>query len=590
MRRVSRLLAVLMLSGALICSPSPEPAHSAHSPVPVEAQFPSWTFSMKVWPFDILYPGTTLQRIRENLDRARNRGANTVIFYIEEEQMYRTFVDETGFSAILQKIAYLVAQAHSRGLRVICYLNGLEVMAHNACNKPATPTLYRSHPGWVQTDIKGKPMVWRCIENGWITPDMEDAWASPYSGFRDLFKDRLVRLAANGLDAVYIDQASLPGMQDKGNRWASRDPGFAAAFETRYGLSVPTAVDWSSVAWRKFIYFRHEAIRDYLSDLADTARTNGMAAFFESSSNDTADGTLLGNDPALTVAGGIAYSPEIEPEGVFPDAFRMAKFAKDARQGQPILFLGWPATASAARKEFAVTLCHSGNYYPTSEAIHAPYPSGAFKFLDALRVPILNRRVPYQEIGLIYSTRNKDWTFTTGTAFDRYADAFRMLSERHLPFRIIPLETMRAGDLAGVGPLVLAGIESISDAEFSRLSAHQVVLLGANGTRDRWYVARSTPLKFPKVMPLSSLEAGMPFTVQAPTNVMIEYYRDRIDTGRFFLFIFSPAKTGQVLLSSGSQMSVEAHELDRVPYTKTGSSISAPIRDFLLVLDVRLQP
>jgi hypothetical protein len=553
---------------------------------PAAGRFPAWTYAMKVWPFDILYPGTSQAQIGNRLAAAVNSGANTVIIYIEEEQMYRTFVYESGFSAILEKIGYLIEQAHLRKLKVICYLNGLEVMAHGAYQNPAVPTLYRNHPEWVQKDITGKPMVWIGIASDWIKKDMEDAWASPYSGFRDLFKDRIQRLGRKGLDAVYIDQASLPGFQNLGDKWASSDAGFASAFQSRYGLSVPARVDWEATAWRKFVYFRHQAVQDYLKDLADAARAGGIVPFFESSSNDTPDGTLLGNEPALSVLSGIAVSPEIEPEGDYRSAFRMAKFARDIRPNQPILFLGWPVSKTAARAEFAATLCQSGNYYPTADS---PYPANAFRFLDEVRPSVLNRRVPCQEMALIYSVRNKDFSFGNDRAFDLYQGAFDSLEENHLPFRIVPLETLTKAALTDVGPIVLPGVESMTDAEFKLLSSHPVVLIGTNGTRDEWNEARPRPLKFPRVIPFSSLESELPFTLKAPSGTMIEYYLDRDDSRRFFLFAFSPTIAGRISLESGSAMSVRIYELDRKSRTLSGTHIVVEIKDYLEIIDLRTE-
>jgi hypothetical protein len=551
--------------------------------------FPSWTYAMKVWPFDILDFNTTQEDIRDSLNRAVNRKANTVIFYIDEEQMYDSFVDETGFATILGKISYLIDQAHARDLKVICYLNALEVMARNACGNPSVPTLARNYPGWLQKDIYGNPMAWTClnIPGSWITPDMEDAWASPYSGFRDLFKTRLIQLGGQGLDAVYLDQASLPGQQDDagGPHWASSDPGFAEAFNQRYNLTVPNAVDWDSSAWRKFTYFRHEAIRDYLKDLADTARAQGMAAFFESSTNDTADGfTLLGNEPCLSVTAMIACSPEIEPEGDFRAAFRMAKFARDIDQSLPLLYLGWPATAAAARKEFAIALCQSGNYYPTADA---PYPAGAFAWMDNLKEPVLNRRAPYQAAALIYSARNKDWTFPDGTTFNLYQNAFNTLAQRHIPFRILPLETLTAAALQGIDTLVLPGVASLSDAEFNLLGSRPVILLGENGTRDEWYEPRAYPLQFPQIVTWDSLDSRLPFTLTAPQTTMVEYYTDKDDPGRYFLFAFSPALGGNIVINSRTPLNARIYRLGLPSEAVTGANISIAINDYLQVMELK---
>jgi hypothetical protein len=546
--------------------------------------FPPWTYAMKVWPFDILYFNTTQQDILNSLDLAVSRNANTVIFYIEEEQMYDSFVDETGFDIMLGKIGYLIDQAHARNLKVICYLNGLEVMAHNACGNPSIPTLARKHPEWLQKDIHGNPMAWTCIQNDWITPDMEDAWASPYSGFRDLFKKRLGQLGSKGLDAVYIDQASLPGMQDYGNKWASSDPGFAAAFNLRYNLTVPTNVDWNAPAWRKFTYFRHEAIRDYLKDLADTARAQGIVPFFESSANDTSDGTLLGNEPSFSVTAGIACSPEIEPEGDYQAAFQMAKFARDIDQSLPILYLGWPVTAAAARKEFAIALCQSGNYYPTADA---PYPAGAFAFLDTLRDSVLSRRRPYQEVALIYSARNKDWTFPNDATFNLYESAFNKLAALHQPFKIFPLETLTAAALQGIDTLVLPGVASISDAEFNLLASHPVILMGENGTRDEWYEPRAIPLKFPKVVTWESLRSRLPFTLTAPQTTLVEYYTDQEDPQHYFLFAFSPATGGNIVVNSPVSLNAKVYRLNQPPQAVTAASISVAIADYLQVIELK---
>ena len=542
------------------------------------ASFPEWTYAMKVWPFDLLFPDTTAEEIQQNLDQAETNGANTVIFYIEEEQMYGTFVDNAGWSTILEKVTDLTTEAHTRNLKVIVYLNGLEVMAHDACNTPSTPTLYRNHPDWVQLNIYGTPMTWTCIENDWITHDMEDTWASPCNGFRDLFKSRIADLGAVGLDGVYIDQASLPGMQDLGDEWASSDPGFTAAFQSQYGLAVPTSVDWDSETWRKFIYFRHEVIHDYLGDLANTAWANGIVPFFESSSNDTSEGTLLANEPAMSVVAGIAYSPEIESEGNYRAAFRMAKFARDIRPDQPMLYLGWPETLSDTIQEFAVTIAFSGNYYPT---LNSEYPTAeahrTFGFLDSLRIPVLDRRVPYQEVALIYSVRNKDWTFENEATFNAYISAFEGLARRHIPFRIVPLETLTAADLEGIGSIVLPGVASISDTEFVLLDSHPVIPIGENGTRDEWYTLRNTPLQFTNVISLSALTPDLPFTLTASTETMLEYYTDYTNADQFFLFAFSPSVDGEINLTNTVPLTATVYELDHAPYTITGTALTVAL-------------
>ena len=226
----------------------------------------------------------------------------------------------------------------------------------------------------------------------------------------------------------------MPGVDSFGIKWASSDTHFQNEFQNKYGLSIPTSVNWNSENWRKFIYFRREVIRNYLGELADVARSNGMIPFFESSSCDLVNGTYLANDISFTISGGIACSPEIEPEGDYFAAFRMSKATRDANQNFPMWFLGWPETSEQARREFAVTLCHSGNYYPTADS-HPP--TNAFHFIDLLKTSVLDKRIPFQNTALIYPMRSKDYSFQNESTFDSYNSAFETLAEMHIPFRIL---------------------------------------------------------------------------------------------------------------------------------------------------------
>ena len=132
--------------------------------------------------------------------------------------MYGTFVVDEGFDRMLALLRTVVAEAQDRELRVIVYLNGLEVMTHDAvdpdtCAPLPGDTMARSFPAWLQHDLAGEPIVYSCLDLGWVTPDMEDAWISPFSPYLDLFKSRLAALGEIAVDGVYIDATFMPGLQ-----------------------------------------------------------------------------------------------------------------------------------------------------------------------------------------------------------------------------------------------------------------------------------------------------------------------------------------------------------------------------------------
>jgi len=310
-----------------------------------------------------------------------------------------------------------------------------------------------------------------------------------------------------------------------------------------------------------------------------------MVSFFESSSCDLANGTYLANDISFTISGDIACSPEIEPEGDYFAAFRMSKATRDANQDFPMWFLGWPETLEQARREFAVTLCHSGNFYPTADS---PPPTNAFPFMDLLRAPVLDKRIPYQNTALIYPMRSKDYSFQNESTFDLYNSAFEQLAEMHIPFMILTLETMTAEDLTNISNIVLAGAESISDEEYDLIKNKTFVLIGENGTKDKWGNNRSQQLTFANKIEISSLSINLPFTIQAPTSSYIEYYTDKSNSKNYYIFLYSNDKNGEIIISNSSSISGKVYEIDNATKNINGTVITIPIVDYLEVIELQL--
>jgi len=554
--------------------------------------FPEWARSMRVWPFDILTPTMTAAEIDERVQAAADEDATAVIFYIESEHMYGTFVDDTGFSQVQDLAGYLTEQANALDMATIVYVNGLEVMTRGAYddqgNSTGIATMATTFPDWLQLDLDGEPIVYGNQSSDWLEPDWEDAWLSPYSGYRDFFKTRIEQLADAAVDAIYIDATFLPGFQpdDDSLRWGSTDAEFASAFADATGLDCPTEADFDAPEFRAFLTFRHEAIADYLGDLAQTALDAGMVPFWESSTNDTAEATVLGNSTAVTGREGLGLSPEIEPEGDFFAAFRMAKAARELNQGRPMIYLGWPESAEDAECEFAVALAHSNTYYPTADI---DVPEGAFAFMDTV-AEVLEDRAPYGgNVALLYSDRNQDYTYEDETAFEAYVEAFEQLAQLHIPLRIAPLEYVTTDGLDGVDTVVLPGTQALSDAEAEALEGRTVVPVGDRiGTRDADWTERSTALEFSDSADLDSVAAALPFSVEAPGGTFIEYYCSRTTEGRMYLFAVSPDPGGAITIDAaeGESLAVTGYSFPDGEVEDAGTTVTVDVDSRLLVLVV----
>ncbi|MBI2892972.1 MAG: hypothetical protein HYY06_05435 [Deltaproteobacteria bacterium] len=595
---LSVLLALILPLALLACGASEDPGAPgdpgdwpAARAEESAGDLPAWTRSMRIWPFDVLEPGMSASEIDERVSGAGAQGADTLIFYVESEHMFGTFVDDSGFEGILPSIEHLTAQAREIGLHGIVYLNGLEVMTRGAfdedCAPTGAPTMASEHQDWLQRDLAGEPIVYRCQDSDWLEPDWEDAWVSPLSGYRDLFEERIASLADAGVDAIYIDATFLPGFQVEGEspRWGTTDPAFTDAFRESTGLELPDAPDLESESFREFVAFRHDVLAEYLGDLARTARENGLAAFWESSTNDTAEATLLGNETAITGRQGLGFSPEIEPQGDMLAAFRMAKAARELNQERPMIYLGWPEGAQAASIELAIALAHSSTYYPTADI---EVPEGAFDFMVAI-APVFERRIAYGgDVALVYSVRNKDWT-RDEEAFDLYVEAFESLAERHVPFRIVRLEGLVAADLEGVRTVVLPGLEGISDQEAELLSSRRVALVGDEiGTRDERWQGREEPIEFPETVALDEIEAVLPFVLEAPDGTFIEHYGDREGRAWMALFAVSPEPEGEIRVKAypGDRLRVTTERLGAQSEEAEGTAIAVAITSHLTVVIV----
>jgi hypothetical protein len=182
--------------------------------------------------------------------------------------------------------------------------------------------------------------------------------------------------------------------------------------------------------------------------------------------------------------------------------------------------------------------------------------------------------------------RSKDYTYDSSSTLQAYNDAFLKLEQAHIPFRIVALETLSASDLLGIDTIVLAGAESMSDAEYNLVKTKQVVLLGKNGTKNEWGTARAQALTFANVTQFASLDPKLPFVIAAPATSFIEYYTDQDNPGHFFLFIYNDTTSGSVTISKASNLKAKVFSLDTAMTELSGTSVDIPITGYLTVVDI----
>ncbi len=125
---------------------------------------------------------------------------------VEADSNLSDFLTEPEFEAELRFMRQYVQTAHRLGLKVVWYVSTLEVLSAQG-----EKTVSKLHPDWLQRGLDGKPNVYLGQPPGtlgsvhWVGPGSESAWMSVHSGYADVFLERIKRIAATGLDGIWLD-------------------------------------------------------------------------------------------------------------------------------------------------------------------------------------------------------------------------------------------------------------------------------------------------------------------------------------------------------------------------------------------------
>src|SRR5207249_3353911 len=140
----------------------------------------------------------------------------------------------------------------------------------------------------------------------------ESAWMSLHSPYADLFLERIGRIAATGVDGIWLD---VPLYNDIGAPWSDTSPGAAAKFHADTGMDVPKSADWNDPVWRRWIAWRYEQISNFILRIRDTANsvTPGISIVVETVSLDYNAATMLGLDGStMKTAPGVIQVWEVD--------------------------------------------------------------------------------------------------------------------------------------------------------------------------------------------------------------------------------------------------------------------------------------
>lgn len=544
--------------------------------------WPDWARTARIAGafFDL---GTTPADMDARLDALVSQHVNVVLANSPWGGSYSAWVDDTTFTAIRNMVAVIVQKAHARGLKVVMYQTGLELLSPPGRN----PGL--EHPDWPQRSLDGQPVLFNDIyttQVHWLEPGTWDLWISPASSFRNFTIARMREVVRTGVDGLWVDTVYLPwSMGSHENLWPSSDAASSAAFHAATGLNMPTTAEqWDDPTWRRWVIWRHAQLRDFLIALKDAARSvNPAMVFFEENANADATGaTSSGNDPTEYLAyPDMSTGHEVDTIGFRVDlgqtgmssatldqwlSFRtMIAFACGADRGKPSWILTYGYQPRDSAQLAGMVLAEGASFYETkgpdmAATVGEAYRSQLFSWI-ALHEIDLYRGQSAAQVGLVYSARTRDlldgvsgehYDVQDSVHFAAYRTVANRLYRAHIPFDVV-LDT----DVSAFTPssrysvLIVPEVQAMSNATAAALRSFRgrLITIGDTGRYDEWMNERAqnalagapqdpfTTATAPGILTIAN--TGL-LTTTAPPQVQLSWRRSQIG---YSLVIVNTAST-----------------------------------------------
>ncbi len=422
---------------------------------------------------------------------------------VEADTVLSDWLTDREFDAVVGAATQFNRMVHAAGMRIVWYYPTLEVISPGGEHGPS---FYKSYPDWAQVSIHGQPNVFHGGVVFWVDPGNESVWLSPNGPWREVYLNRVRRLAASGADGLWPD---VPLYFSGVASWCDHSPWGREAFRRDTGLEAPTAEDWSERSW---IAWRHENLNRFLLDIAAAGRSVNpdFETFVETVTMDYVDATINGLDGAyLRLAEGITHAWEVdvvsESDGMryatdddWVCLISMYKYARAASGQKPAWAFSYGLDEDDAAQVMAEVLAAGCNPYEVktpekTAGVSAPFRARWYAFVkahsdrlfeaaSAATVALYHSSAcrdydqPVSGTGLFASTVKppgvaKWWSEIpeescyTKQWLGEYRGMVKVLLHGHVPFDVLTSPTFRAEDLDDYQVLIAPDWQCVSDDE-----------------------------------------------------------------------------------------------------------------------------
>ena len=462
---------------------------------------------------------------------------------------YETMYDESEFERALKLVKAFTSSAHARGLRVVVYLPALEIVSDLRGR-----VFSRERSAWLQRSLDGRPLAVSGaeLEVPWLDPTSEDAWVSPLSPHRQVVCDRAARLISEGgADGIWLDVPHMPSYltEELSDLWPDASEWGVQSFEERYWEEPPSEPDWSDLAFRKWIAWRHEAVLDFVLEVADAVVEAGGVLLVESSACDHG-GTELAFDPTLLRWNPtVILVPEVGPpeweRGLFKASFRewtdfyaMLKHARACSPLRPFLPLTYGLNPEDSSRQLGLVLAIADGFFETDSAdglmtgsVGTAFREKAFYLVSLLKGP----RESQAKVAVLFSRATRDYVdryvygpydVSDTTHMAAFRRVVEVLARAHVQFDVLPVDEMDPSELSRYEVVIAPQVRCLSRGARLTLEEYSGNLLriGTLGDLDE-YGWPASPLNIGVVVlveDLPQLLSDYASAVEAPEGVLVE--------------------------------------------------------------------
>lgn len=401
--------------------------------------------------------------------------------------------------AYYKVIASAAAAAKAKGLRAAYYFPSFELRREKGAKRRGS--LLKLAGPWAQHTLDGKPLIKTKFgkQEFWNKDGDEALWVSPLSPWRKVFIERMKQAVKRGAKTLFID---VPYFQ-AGKGFLTDGSSYAkAAFKKATGMELPKTIDSGDKAYQRFIWWRHQVLREFFAELREAIReVDGEARLVVEEYPTYIDGatTKTGLDIGLFAGEVDAFAHEYSRKQFdkkpFSRADRVAIFStlglyRGLDDNKPTWVLSYAHDAKGSKINAALHLAQGASFWETKApemndtTVSRRWRRKLFGWF-AKHKGWFGSSTPLASVALLYSPRARDFCPDHFKSLRQVVAAF---TEAGITYRVLALRDL--DQITHYNVALLPNVCALSPKEAQRLkvagSKVPLVALGKRPSKGEW--------------------------------------------------------------------------------------------------------